>query len=105
MQSSETATNEALIQENQILRSKIDDFKRQRMNGSNIDGEIKKFVTESEKNINEMSEKVNLENQQSNRLLHELTVQYEGVLKQQIGLLTVNKDLTARKEKQDEIFN
>ena len=46
------------------------------MNAVNIDGEIKKFIDESEKNINEMTEKVNKENSQRNTILHELTVKY-----------------------------
>ena len=95
----------AIRQENEALRAKIQEFKSQRMNAVNIDGEIKKFIDESEKNIIEMTEKVNKENAERNSLLHELTVRYEGILKNQITLLTTNKDLSAKKEDQDKIFN
>ena len=95
----------AIRQENEALRAKIQEFKSQRMNAVNIDGEIKKFIDESEKNIIEMTEKVNKENAERNSLLHELTVRYEGILKNQITLLTTNKDVSAKKEDQDKIFN
>ena len=60
----------SLKQENEALRAKIAEFKKQRMNSVNIDSEIKKFIDESEKNISEMTEKVNKENSQRNHLLH-----------------------------------
>ena len=84
---------------------KIAEFRKQTVNTVNIDQEIKKFVDESEKNINEMTEKVSQENSQRNAKLHELTVKYEGLLKNQISLLTTNKELSAKKENQDQIFN
>ena len=84
---------------------KIAEFRKQTVNTVNIDQEIKKFVDESEKNINEMTEKVSQENSQRNAKLHELTVKYEGLLKNQISLLTTNKELNAKKENQDQIFN
>lgn len=36
-----------LREENQFLRNRIQDFQKQTLNASNIDGEIKKFIQES----------------------------------------------------------
>lgn len=40
-----------------------------------------------------------------NKKLQEATTKYEAVLKQQIGLLTKNKELNQKKEQQDQVFN
>ncbi len=52
-----------------------------------------------------MTEKISQENTAMNKNLHDLTAKYEAVLKNQITLLTKNKELNLRKEKQDEVFN
>lgn len=48
-----------------------------------------------------MTDKISQENAAMNRNLHELTAKYENVLKNQITLLTKNKELNQRKEKQE----
>lgn len=90
-----------LREENQFLRNRIQDFQKQTLNASNIDGEIKKFIQESQKNIKEMTDKVSQQNAQMNFKLQELTAKYESTLKNQIGLLTKNKELNKRKQEQD----
>lgn len=90
-----------LREENQFLRNRIQDFQKQTLNANNIDGEIKKFIQESQKNIKEMTDKVSQQNAQMNLKLQELTAKYESTLKNQIGLLTKNKELNKRKQEQD----
>lgn len=62
-----------------------------------MDAEIKKFIQESEKNVNDMTEKVTQENGLMNKKLHDLTAKYETTLKTQIVLLTKNKELSQKK--------
>ena len=45
------------------------------------------------------------ESRTQNEKLHALTVEYEKNLKRQIELLTINKDLSEKKETQDAVFN
>ena len=52
-----------------------------------------------------MTQKVSEESGAQNEKLHELTVEYEKNLKKQIELLTINKELSEKKEVQDAAFN
>lgn len=52
-----------------------------------------------------MTQSVSEETDQQNAQIHGLTTEYEGLLKQQIQLLTANKQLSEKKETQDNLFN
>jgi aspartate oxidase len=96
---------EELKKENQLLRNKIEEAQQQRLNSSTLKNEIEKFVKESENNILEMNKQVTEEGATQNEKLHQLTIQYEGILKNQIQLLTINKELSEKKENKDQDFN
>lgn len=67
---------QALRQQNELLKKKIQEFESQRLSVENIDHEIKKFISQSEKNVNSMTEKMNQENAAMSKQLHELTAEY-----------------------------
>lgn len=52
-----------------------------------------------------MTQSVSEDTDQQNAKIHELTTEYEGLLKRQIQLLTANKQLSEKKEQKDNLFN
>ena len=52
-----------------------------------------------------MTQSVAEETDGQNEKIHQLTSEYEAILKNQIQLLTLNKQLSEKKDKQDNLFN
>ena len=52
-----------------------------------------------------MTEQVREKGQKQTAQIHELTGQYETLLQKQIQLLTLNKELSGKKQAQDDLFN
>ena len=73
--------------------------------GNDLPAKISKFVEESKKNLNEMNQKITEEHSNQNTLLHDMTVNYEAVLKKQIQLLNQNKAASEAKDQQEKQFN
>ena len=80
-----------LRRENLELRERLSHLKSQSLNANKIDSEINKFIQESEKNVEAMSEQVRDKGQKQTTQIHEQTGQYEALLQKQIKLLTLNK--------------
>ena len=87
------------------MKEKLGLFKEQRKNAASLTDELQKFTTESKKSIEEMNNKLVEESTQQNKELHDKTAEYEFILKHQIDLLSKNKEISAKKEHQDELFD
>lgn len=92
-------------EENKLLVAQITEAsEKQKALSQKLTHDINTFQENSKNKLNEMSQQILAESSESHTILADLTNKYEGVLKDQIKLLTENQRLSKLKEEEESSF-